>query len=84
MTDEQVVDMIKQYYPGEEQEVMQAFQQMKQQLGLSNYETVVMVQKMIQKDMDGLEVQNAPTASPEVPTEPQGRFSHLKGMIRGK
>jgi len=54
-----------------QEEVMQAFYDLQQQLGLNNYETVVMIQKQLAGDKQAVDA--------ETPTN----FSGLMGKLRG-
>lgn len=50
LTDEQVQEIITQYFPENPDEVRAAFDQLKSQLQLNNYETVLLIQKQMQND----------------------------------
>lgn len=76
LTDEQVQEIITQYFPENPEEVRAAFDQMKNELQLTNYETVVMIQKQMQGDQAELGA-GQPAVSPEA-----GQFADLAARVR--
>lgn len=70
LTDEQVQELILQYYPENPDEVRAAFDQLKNELQLNNYETVVLIQKQMMADKQAMGGDT-------------GRFQQLLGRIRG-
>ena len=50
MTDEQVMELIQEKYPENPDEVFQAFKQMQAEAGTSNYETVLLITRLMKQD----------------------------------
>lgn len=76
LTDEQVQEIIMKYYPENPEEIRAAFDQMKNELQLTNYETVVMIQKQMQGDQAALGAEQ-PANIP-----PSGAFADLAARVR--
>ena len=77
LTDEQVQELISQHFPENPEEVRAAFDQMKNELQLTNYETVVLIRKQMEADKASLGSEQ-PAIAPE-----GGQFAGLANRIRG-
>lgn len=70
LTEDQVLEIAQKFFPNiSPEQIMGGFNQMKEQFGLNNYETVVMIQKQMEGDKAAAE---------------GGQFPGLVSRLRGR